>query len=187
MRSSSDPELGLLLHFQRILSFVCFSDKSWNQCRLFRSPHDTQMRHVLSHLPSHLHPQHPHKQELRRVEYYSPSWFLWTEYFIPFSVKTVWKNPMGCCLFQQEAGKASRKAVSWRLGLTTGTAPHNHLENPSRNAGTTCQHTLIVSSTILCNPDIRDLIWINISDSLNVLWRPSSDFISQLFPYCNKN
>ena len=27
MRSSSDPGLGLLLHFQRILSFVCFSDQ----------------------------------------------------------------------------------------------------------------------------------------------------------------
>lgn len=106
--SSSDPELGLLLHFQRILSFVCFSDKSWNQCRLFRSPHDTQMRHALPHLPSHLHPQHPHKQEWRWGECYNPSWFFWTQYFIPFSVKTIQEHPMGCCLFQQEAGAAPR-------------------------------------------------------------------------------
>ena len=60
--SSSDPELGLLLHFQRILSFVCFSDKPSNQRRLFRSPHETQMRRALSHFPSHLrHDTHTNK------------------------------------------------------------------------------------------------------------------------------
>ena len=60
MRSSSDPELGLLLRFQRILSFVCFSDQFLNQCRLFRSPQFPQMRQAGSHLPSHLRPRHPH-------------------------------------------------------------------------------------------------------------------------------